>query len=66
MPVDNYTFWRRTNFFNIRAPRNSEIKLMLRAGGTREGITDIGYFTVGNEKRQTVVVRLTEAGVDIQ
>ncbi len=54
------------NFFNIRAPKNSEIKLMLRAGGTREGMTDIGYVSVGSEKFQTVVVRLTEAGVDIQ
>lgn len=54
------------NFFDIRAPKNSEIKLMLRAGGTREGMTDIGYVSVGSEKRQTVVIRLTEAGVDIQ
>lgn len=54
------------NFFNIKAPKNSEIKLTLRAGGTREGMTDIGYVSIGSEKHQTVVVRLTEAGVEIQ
>ena len=54
------------NFFNIKAPKNSEVKLMLRAGGTREGMTEIGYVSIGSEKHQTVAVKLTEAGVEIQ
>lgn len=54
------------NIFNIQAPKNSEIKLTLRSGGTRSGMADIGYAYIRTEKFQTVIIRLTEAGVEIE
>ncbi len=57
--------WGET-IFNIKAPKNSEIKLSLRSGGTRSGIADIGYAYIGAQPQQTVVIRLTEGGAEIE
>lgn len=54
------------NSFIVVAAKNSDIKLKLRAGGTRKGMTDVGTVGIGSEPQQTVVVNFTEAGVDIQ
>ncbi len=54
------------NIFNIEAPKNSQIKLMLSSGGTRAGSTDLGYADVGNDPTQTISVKLTSAGAQIE
>ena len=54
------------NSFKIRAPKNTEIRLRLRAGGTRSGMADVGYVSVGNDPEQSVVVRLPESGAEIE
>lgn len=54
------------NFFNIQSPKNAEIKLMLRSGGTRDGMIGLGSISIRSDSRQTVIIRLTESGIDIK
>jgi hypothetical protein len=54
------------NSFNTRIPKNSEIQFRLRSGGTRTGMTDLGYAKIGERDKQAINISLTEAGVSIE
>lgn len=54
------------NSFDIRVPKNSEIQFRLRSGGTRSGITDVGFATIGSDPTQTIVINLLGSGVTIE
>jgi hypothetical protein len=54
------------NTVSIDAPSNSEIKLSLRVGGTRSGTSDIGTVEIKEGPTQTIRIKLTDSGANIQ
>ncbi len=56
--------WGQSSF-RVKVPKNTEIKLRLRAGGTKDDMVDVGSISIGSGPRQTVAINFTEAGVEI-
>ncbi|MFH2069325.1 MAG: hypothetical protein ABII89_07705 [Candidatus Omnitrophota bacterium] len=54
------------NEVSVSTPVNSEIKLSLRVGGTRSGTGDIGTVAVGDGPTQTIRIKLTDKGANIE
>jgi hypothetical protein len=54
------------NTFNIEAPKNSQIELEIKSGGTRSGKCYIGFVNIGKQPTQIISIKLTAAGVQIK
>ena len=54
------------NTVSIDAPADSEIRLSLRVGGTRSGTSDIGTVEIREDPTQTIRIKLTDSGANIQ